>query len=80
MFPELDFVLYESDLLFGLQSPPVAAFFQIAFQILRSGPQGQEKFGPIITYGQQLNVGANYHPHDDKNGEKIKRDIQLMNV
>jgi beta-galactosidase len=27
---------------------------------------------------QQLYVGANYHPHDDKNIEKIKRDIQLM--
>lgn len=27
---------------------------------------------------QQLYVGANYHPHDDKNVEKIKRDIQLM--
>lgn len=27
---------------------------------------------------QQLYVGTNYHPHDDKNIEKIKRDIQLM--
>jgi beta-galactosidase len=27
---------------------------------------------------QQLYVGTNYHPHDDKNPEKIKRDIQLM--
>lgn len=27
---------------------------------------------------QQLYVGTNYHPHDDKNMEKIKRDIQLM--
>lgn len=27
---------------------------------------------------QQLYVGANYHPHDDKNLEKIKTDIQLM--
>ncbi|HEX3024004.1 MAG TPA: beta-galactosidase [Chitinophagaceae bacterium] len=27
---------------------------------------------------QQLYVGANYHPHDDKNLEKIKQDIQLM--
>lgn len=27
---------------------------------------------------QQLYVGANYHPHDDKNMEKIKKDIQLM--
>ena len=29
-------------------------------------------------YGQELFVGANYHPHDDKNLEKIQRDIQLM--
>jgi beta-galactosidase len=27
---------------------------------------------------QILYVGANYHPHDDKNPEKIKKDIQLM--
>jgi beta-galactosidase len=27
---------------------------------------------------QKLYVGANYHPHDDKNIEKIKSDIQLM--
>lgn len=27
---------------------------------------------------QVLYVGANYHPHDDKNPEKIKRDIELM--
>jgi len=27
---------------------------------------------------QQLYVGANYHPHDDKNIEKIKKDIELM--
>jgi beta-galactosidase len=27
---------------------------------------------------QILYIGANYHPHDDKNIEKIKRDIQLM--
>ncbi len=27
---------------------------------------------------QGLYVGANYHPHDDKNIEKIKTDIQLM--
>lgn len=27
---------------------------------------------------QQLYVGANYHPHDDKNPEKIKQDIELM--
>ncbi|HEY3369322.1 MAG TPA: beta-galactosidase [Prolixibacteraceae bacterium] len=29
-------------------------------------------------YSQQLYVGANYHPHDDKSIEKIKSDIQLM--
>jgi len=27
---------------------------------------------------QELYVGANYHPHDDKNIEKIKSNIQLM--
>jgi len=27
---------------------------------------------------QQLYVGANYHPHDDKNIEKTKKDIELM--
>jgi beta-galactosidase len=27
---------------------------------------------------QELYVGANYHPHDDKNPEKIKSDIKLM--
>jgi beta-galactosidase len=27
---------------------------------------------------QQLFVGTNYHPHDNKNPEKIKADIQLM--
>jgi beta-galactosidase len=27
---------------------------------------------------QKLYVGANYHPHDDKNQEKIKKDIALM--
>jgi beta-galactosidase len=29
-------------------------------------------------FSQELYVGANYHPHDDKNIEKIKKDIQLM--
>jgi beta-galactosidase len=29
-------------------------------------------------FAQQLYVGANYHPHDDKNIEKIKQDIVLM--
>jgi beta-galactosidase len=37
---------------------------------------------PFFLYcdltAQQLFVGANYHPHDDKNIEKIKKDIQLM--
>lgn len=32
----------------------------------------------IVLKAQGLYVGANYHPHDDKNLEKIKRDIQLM--
>jgi beta-galactosidase len=27
---------------------------------------------------QQLYIGVNYHPHDDKNPEKIKKDIELM--
>jgi beta-galactosidase len=30
------------------------------------------------VHSQQLYVGANYHPHDDKNPEKIIKDIQLM--
>ncbi|MBN1181598.1 MAG: beta-galactosidase [Bacteroidales bacterium] len=29
-------------------------------------------------YTQKLYIGANYHPHDDKNTEKIKTDIELM--
>jgi beta-galactosidase len=32
----------------------------------------------IVGNSQALYVGANYHPHDDKNPEKIKKDIQLM--
>lgn len=32
----------------------------------------------LVTNAQELYVGANYHPHDDKNPEKIKHDIQLM--
>ncbi len=32
----------------------------------------------ISMKAQQLFVGANYHPHDDKNIEKIKKDIDLM--
>lgn len=31
-----------------------------------------------LTYAQELFVGTNYHPHDDKNPEKIKKDIALM--
>jgi beta-galactosidase len=30
------------------------------------------------VYSQQLYVGANYHPHDDKDPAKIKKDIELM--
>ncbi|RPI06408.1 MAG: beta-galactosidase [Ignavibacteriae bacterium] len=33
--------------------------------------------GPL-SKAQELFVGANYHPHDDKNTEKIKCDIKLM--
>jgi beta-galactosidase len=32
----------------------------------------------LIIRAQELCVGANYHPHDDKNIEKIKSDIKLM--
>ena len=32
----------------------------------------------FVSNAQGLYVGANYHPHDDKNLEKIKSDIQLM--
>ena len=35
-------------------------------------------FFSFILNAQELYVGANYHPHDDKNPEKIKKDIQLM--
>lgn len=35
-------------------------------------------FVSFITNAQELYVGANYHPHDDKNPEKIKSDIKLM--
>ncbi len=35
-------------------------------------------FFSFILNAQQLYVGANYHPHDDKNIEKIKTDIQMM--
>jgi beta-galactosidase len=32
----------------------------------------------FLLKAQELYVGTNYHPHDDKNPEKIKSDIQLM--
>ncbi len=32
----------------------------------------------LKIHAQELYVGANYHPHDDKNPEKIKKDIELM--
>lgn len=35
-------------------------------------------FFSVSANAQNLYVGANYHPHDDKNPEKIKKDIQLM--
>ncbi|MBN1185216.1 MAG: beta-galactosidase [Bacteroidales bacterium] len=35
-------------------------------------------FFGIVTNAQKLYVGANYHPHDDKNIQKIKTDIDLM--
>ena len=35
-------------------------------------------FFRFLLMAQELYVGANYHPHDDKNPEKIQRDIQLM--
>lgn len=35
-------------------------------------------FFSFILNAQELYVGANYHPHDNKNLEKIKTDIQLM--
>ena len=31
-----------------------------------------------LFQAQELYVGANYHPHDDKNPEKIQNDIQMM--
>ena len=34
--------------------------------------------GSMSVMAQQLYVGVNYHPHDDKNPEKIARDIRLM--
>ncbi|MBN2092628.1 beta-galactosidase [candidate division KSB1 bacterium] len=34
-------------------------------------------FNSLIS-AQKLYVGANYHPHDDKNPEKIQRDVKLM--
>jgi beta-galactosidase len=35
-------------------------------------------FFSVINGSAQLYVGANYHPHDDKNPEKIKSDLELM--
>jgi beta-galactosidase len=35
-------------------------------------------FCSFSLQAQNLYVGANYHPHDDKNLEKIKKDISLM--
>jgi len=35
-------------------------------------------FFNFLAKAQELYVGANYHPHDDKNPEKIQRDIQFM--
>lgn len=35
-------------------------------------------FSITIVRSQQLYVGTNYHPQDDKNLEKIKKDIELM--
>jgi beta-galactosidase len=32
----------------------------------------------LSATSQQLYIGVNYHPHDDKNPEKIKSDIRLM--
>ncbi|MDD5148858.1 MAG: beta-galactosidase [Flavobacterium sp.] len=32
----------------------------------------------FLSQAQELYVGSNYHPHDDRNIEKIKKDIQLM--
>ena len=32
----------------------------------------------FLLNAQELYVGANYHPHDNKNPEKIRHDIQLM--
>jgi len=35
-------------------------------------------FSGFFLNAQELYVGANYHPHDNKQPEKIKSDIQLM--
>jgi beta-galactosidase len=35
-------------------------------------------FFSCLLKAQELYVGVDYHPHDDKNPEKIKHDIQLM--
>jgi beta-galactosidase len=33
---------------------------------------------PLQIWSQTLYVGTNYHPHDNKNPDKIKQDIELM--
>jgi beta-galactosidase len=35
-------------------------------------------FSTLEVNPQQLYIGANYHPHDNKNPDKIKQDIELM--
>src|SRR5690606_123384 len=35
-------------------------------------------FLTLSVHAQQLYVGVNYHPHDNKNIDKIKKDIELM--
>jgi beta-galactosidase len=35
-------------------------------------------FSTANVHSQQLYVATNYHPHDDKNPAKIKKDIELM--
>jgi beta-galactosidase len=35
-------------------------------------------FFSFLLKAQELYVGVNYHPHDDKNPEKIRRDVRLM--
>lgn len=35
-------------------------------------------FATFLVKAQTLYVGTNYHPHDDKDPEKIQKDITLM--